>query len=555
MRTVLIDFESTSEENYRIDGCVRPWLWHARDVMTLEDLALGTDLDTLISFTRTFSEVVIYTHNLKFDLSFILDYILHKGYKCVPEVHDKCQFSAIISDMGQFYKAEVMWDDGSKTEYRDSLKKIPMSAADMARSYKLTTLKGEIDYTKYRPPGYVPTAEEIEYIRNDTLIVAAVLKKMLEAGMTSLTVGADALLRYKDIVGAKRFRAFFPILDYETDTRIRRALRGGFVYVNPMYAGQKVFNTINLDVNSLYPDRARECLLPYGVPIRGRGKVKLNEKYPLYIQHLLCNFKLKPSKLPTVQLKNSTRFCATEYLTHAGGEPVEMSVTNVDWELMNEHYDVYNIKYLDYIQFKGAKGLFKEYIDYYYNQKCTTTDIGIRNIAKLYLNSLIGKFSSAIIRYKAEPVLIDDVIHLRRGAPELFEPVYTAVSCFVTAYARFKTISTAQALGVNNFIYSDTDSIHAKATADFSHIDIHPSRLGAWKEEAHNLWEKVLRPKAYIRYDKDGLHTTCAGLPKAARVGVTEDNFTYGTRYDGKLSQRFVRGGALLKESYFTITT
>src|SRR5699024_7415679 len=164
---------------------------------------------------------IVYFHNLKFDGFFIIDHLLNEGYRHVEESPIAGQFTSLISDMGKFYSITVKWMNGNKTELRDSLKILPFSVADVAKAFGQKQGKGEIDYHKPRPAGYVPTADEIEYLRLDVLIVARALAEQFDEGMKALTIGSDALKEYKSLVYSKTFRKQFPVLDTDTDTEVR----------------------------------------------------------------------------------------------------------------------------------------------------------------------------------------------------------------------------------------------------------------------------------------------------------------------------------------------
>ena len=80
------------------------------------------------------------------------------------------------------------------------------------------------------------------------------------------------------------------------------------------------------------------CNLPYGEPIYYDGNYEKDDLYDLYIQMIRCNFKLKKNYIPTIQLKNSTAFNPTEYITDSNGEDVTLCLTSVDMELFKAHY-------------------------------------------------------------------------------------------------------------------------------------------------------------------------------------------------------------------------
>ena len=78
-------------------------------------------------------------------------------------------------------------------------------------------------------------------------------------------------------------------------------------------------------------------------------------------------------------------------------------------------------------------------------------------------------------------------------------------------------------------------------------LDIHPTRLGAWKHEYDFIHAKYVRPKCYAEMHADGTHTIrIAGLPASARSGITVDTLQLGGSYPGKLRPMRVPGGVCL---------
>ena len=106
----------------------------------------------------------------------------------------------------------MTWNNGKRTEFRDSLKKLPFSVSTVAKAFKQPEQKGELDYHAYRAPGHIATADERAYIAADILIVARALKTQFGEGMTKMTVGSDALAGFKKITGPRIFDKMFPVL-------------------------------------------------------------------------------------------------------------------------------------------------------------------------------------------------------------------------------------------------------------------------------------------------------------------------------------------------------
>ena len=243
-----------------------------------------------------------------------------------------------------------------------------------------------------------------------------------------------------------------------------------------------------------------------------------------------------------------------------------MTLTSVDLALLLDHYDVSSLRYINGFKFKGVKGLFKDYIDYWMHIKETTKGAE-RQLAKLMLNSLYGKFatnpnaetkfsiidSDGVVRQFINNEENRKKFNITDVKPdELRSPVYTAMGAFITAYARNKTIRSAQAV-YDRFIYADTDSLHLTGTDIPEGLEVHPSKLGAWKHEGTFTDSKYIRAKTYMETIDDVDKVTCAGMPDNVKEKVTYDNFKSGSTFDGKLMPRRCVGGVVLVETTFTI--
>ena len=126
------------------------------------------------------------------------------------------------------------------------------------------------------------------------------------------------------------------------------------------------------------------------------------------------------------------------------------------------------------------------------------------------------------------------------------------MGCFITAYAREKTIRSAQA-NYDRFIYADTDSLKLVGYEAPVGLDIHDTHLGFWKDEGDFTNSKWIRAKTYLVTVADKTKVTCAGMPDNVKEQVTYDNFCSGSTFSGKLVPRRYPGGIILEETTFTI--
>lgn len=566
MKRFTADFETSTW----VDNETWVWAWSLCDIEEPTNVDIGNNIDSFFERIKKEANPYIYFHNLKFDGEFILYYLMKNGYEHVEskEKRDKT-FSTLISDMGLFYSIEVYFKVDKKkvkkVTFIDSLKIINQTVESMPKTFKIEENKLEIDYNLPREKGHVLTPEEEAYVKNDVVIVAKALKYLFDMGLTKMTAGSNALSEYKQITRLNRFRNLYKPLNYEIDKDIRRAYRGGFTYCNPIYKNKEVGEGEVLDVNSLYPSVMYKEILPFGEPFFYEGEYKEDKVYPLYIQRLTCSFRIKEGKIPTIQIKHS-RFVDNEYLTDSGLEPVALTLTSVDLKLFLEQYDVWDLHYESGWKFKGMRGLFTEYIDKWIKVKNDATisgNKGMRQVAKIMLNSLYGKFATSLDVQSKIPYLEDDIVKYRLGEKGTKDGVYLPMGAFITAYARDKTIRTSQAIkdystkkyGKDLYCYSDTDSIHTLLSLEelkqFCEID--DVELGKWANESHFTRAKFIRQKTYLEEIDGKINITCAGLPQRCYDQVTWDNFKEGLKVDGKLMFTHVKGGVILKETEFTI--
>lgn len=565
MKRFTADFEtSTWEENE-----TWVWAWSLCDIEKPDHVDIGNSIESFFERVKKENNPYIYFHNLKFDGEFILYYLITNGYEWVESKEKRNNtFSTLISDMGLFYSIEVFFEVGKKTKkvtFIDSLKIINQTVESMPRTFKIEENKLEIDYNLRREKGHILTQEEQDYVKNDVVIVAKALSYLFNMGLTKMTAGSNALSEYKTITKLNRFRNLYKPLNYDIDRDIRKAYRGGFTYLNPIYKNKEVNSGEVLDVNSLYPSVMYKEILPFGEPFFFSGQYKEDKVYPLYIQRLTCCFRIKDGKIPTIQIKHS-RFVDNEYLTYSGEEPVALTLTSIDLKLFFEQYDVWDLTFESGWKFKGMRGLFTTYIDKWITVKNESTisgNKGMRQVAKIMLNSLYGKFATSLDVQSKIPYIENDIVKYRLSEKSTKDGVYLPMGAFITAYARDKTIRTSQAIkdysikkyGKDMYCYSDTDSIHTilpiEELKQFCEID--DVKLGAWKHESHFTRAKFIRQKTYLEEIDGEIKITCAGLPQRCYDQVTWDNFREGLKVDGKLAFHHVKGGVILRETEFTI--
>ena len=569
----VIKFAGDFETNNHIEDC-RVWAYSLSEIGNPTNFIYGNSIDKFFEFcSDKNNNYVIYFQNLKFDGEFIFSYLLNNGFTCIEDKKDRADktFTCLISGLGQFYSIEVYFTVNkkkvNKVTFYDSLKILNFSVEKIAKDFNLPLRKLTLDYNKVREIGHELTQDEVEYIKNDVVIMAMALDIMFKNGLNKMTIGADALSDYKDLCYG--FNKYYPTLDINIHSQIKESYKGGFTYLNPLYKNKETGAGIVFDKNSMYPAKMVNELLPYGEPVYFEGKYEADSRYKLYIQVIHVIFDIKKGKIPSIQIKNDLRFKPNEYIESTDGEIVTLVLTNVDLELFLTQYDVTYIKYDGGFKFKGVKGLFNNYIDKWTNEKIKAKKEGngaMYRISKLMLNSLYGKFGVNTLVTGKYPTLDEDgVIRYKRYDDKTRDSLYVATASFITSYARADIILSSQAIrdyslekyGVDYYIYSDTDSIHCLFTNSDELkgiLDIDDYRLGAWKLESTFKKGKYIRQKCYLEIDdEDNKNVTVAGLPKKLSDKVTLENFKTGAKYYGKLVPTHVKGGIVLLETTFEI--
>ena len=207
------DFETTSGEKWlERDGYVRVWSYACCTIADEPKVTqLGNNIDDFMKWLLRGNKVV-YFHNLAYDGEYIISWLFKNKYKYTDDTRDmkNNEFGALISDMGLFYMIDIKIAKNKHIKIYDSLKIIPLSVKEIAKSWKMEISKGEIDYELYRPIGWKITEEEKDYIKRDVKIVAIALNDFFKDGYDKITIGAHALAKYKDMLRKNAFDNLFP---------------------------------------------------------------------------------------------------------------------------------------------------------------------------------------------------------------------------------------------------------------------------------------------------------------------------------------------------------
>jgi hypothetical protein len=578
------DFETCDgEKEYKLDVKTgnmiyeqKVWLAGFKNLATMEStyfyniedfmsaiLARGDNSNTEYAF-----------HNIKFDGSYIIPWLLHNGYQSTTTKPQPQEFSVLVDDRNAWYSITIQVTKRRKVTLWDSAKLFPCALEYLHEVYSTPTHKIHEDddfYNAVRPDGYTPNEREMMYFENDLQVPAETLNKHIEVcGLRfKKTQAGQAFANFEKVFPAWKMR--FPALTVEQDDAIRKAYWGGISYVPKKYGGEDFYNIGVFDINSSYPDKAANFKLPYGQCLREFGENSHPDMSKFWVAEALVEFTLKENCLPCIPFKSILEGQPVEEIDPDHDKWMEdsqgivrMVFSCIDFGTIQESYTFKVHRWLWSMHW--AWKVHKEVAKFVnmnnetkikYSKLAKTVSISDpryaewmtkRNRAKIDNNSFYGKFGEEIIKKGKTPYLEDGQIIWRLDREDETSEgkrKFLPVAIAITAWGRRQLT-----LGWNTLrehaLYCDTDSLHylkegqskldaATAAGEF---EIDNERLGAWKLEGNMKRGRYLRAKAYMEQtDKDKIEVTLAGLPADKHSGqfskkrscLNWDNFKIGT--------------------------
>jgi len=432
---------------------------------------------------------VYWAHNGgKFDVKFIIGILL--------ENYDL----SILPINGSLVKIAVYYKNSKKKlfEIRDSIPLLTRGFDDLIDSFSipLTISRQKLaDYKSRRDDIAGFSNEELkEYVEVDAIGLHDLLvkaKTVLGVDEFRLTTASTAFAEWREIVGddEKLYR-----VDARHDEFFRESYCGGRV---------EVFEREGLcvdyvDVNSMYPFVMRNQ--PYPAGGCSRTKRFVEDKLGIYEVRVHAPDGLEIPLLP--KKHDGKLLFPTGSWTGVYCSP----------ELLKARDLGYEFEVLRGVVWEGCGKPFNEYIDKWHAVKTKAASEGDKcrkYIAKLYLNSLYGKFGQKRKHRKIKHGFTRK--DLRNGCKPLFpeyglyavneetrKPFTTChIASFVTCYARlvlYDGFEQVQASG-GRVLYCDTDSMICSATPALG------SELGEWEVEESSVDAVCLLPKVYALHN------------------------------------------------------
>lgn len=436
-----------------------------------------------IDFIKEFDGICFAHNGGKFDFHFLLDAL------------EPNQEVLIIN--GRIAKIRI-----GKCELRDSWLLLPVPLA----AYK----KDDFDYKKLESDvryKYMPEIEQ--YLCGDCRYLYEVINRQVEEYGLKITLPSSAFNFW-----FKRFSG----LD-----KIPKTNKNFFDYFKPYYYGGRVecfkkgvfnYEFKSYDINSAYP-YAMQHEHPFGCSFIRQSKLPKQEND---IRKSFITFSGRSN--------GALPFRTKQGLSFPTGEDTRLFCCT-GWELLegleSNHIEIDRVERVEVFE---QTICFKEYVDYFFKQKqqLKNVDAAMYLLAKLYLNSLYGKFAmdgrEHLTYYTCSPEDIEEKIgsgaHFCGELGNLgligfdkehhnFYNIATAASItgFVRAYL-FKHIKKAEGV-----MYCDTDSITCKNLP----CDI-GKEIGQWENEGIYESGAIAGKKmyAYKYKDKEGYKIASKGV-------------------------------------------
>lgn len=473
----------------------------------------GNGINSLMNFMLSKpSGCRFYFHGLSFYGKFIVYKLLNEGYKNAnyEEYKNNIDKTFIInSNQEVWYTLKIRYNN-KNIKILDSKCKLNLTLEGLKSAYGIETIKGSL--------------------KDKVNVVAKSLLIHFNEGDTELTSSSDALKAYINMFGGmRRFRMYAPILNDYDDSFARDSVMGAFLYCNKLETGEG----FSMDRNSQYSYIMRDFRLPIGKPkyYEGNDNFKFNPN-KCYIIKLTFTGILKDGKLPFIpEPYNIT-------VDDLGNKYVDamyerrLTLCLPDFILLLENYNVDKLTIDKVAEYESNNGMFTDYVNHYGKIKELATETnnkGLRQIAKMKLNGLFGKF----LQQKFP------------GSPTVYSPIGT----YILSYSRYLIIKAAQ-LDINHFVYSDTDSIHFDCQPedikwDPRYAEFDDKEIGKFKIEFRFKKSRHLWIKEYMLLGYDGeTKTAMAGVAKQRQSEISYDDFKHGTTIkDAVTSTKIIEGG------------
>lgn len=338
---------------------------------------------------------------------------------------------------------------------------------------------------------------------NKYIAVKNLMEALQRMNLFGVTLGSAIrslwIKKFKGAVEVRGKRYNTKEINDEMYQYIQGTNNGGLCVANPRYKGKIMKDTVTIDKNAHYAAMALKYALPCDTPVFMSPEEYCNQTryttgiFKVHIKEAV----IRKDCVPTWGFKIKGARVEKEYLARFNNKIVYL------WQHELKYYEKYykiNYRIMRVLCFKRRKGLLNPIIEHFIGIKENTQDPTERIIAKRAIPALIGKFGSC--RYRINELYSENGSEkYDMKSDDFYLPLFT----YITSRATCDIGTYIQAFGMDDFIYSDTDSITAKGSSEvYGILEYDQYKTGCFKLESENSDFIVLKNKVYCKRMKDG---------------------------------------------------
>lgn len=430
--------------------------------------------------------LICYVHNLGYEFQFMRKYF---EWENVFSIDERKPIKA-LSNFGIEFRCSYILSGFNLNVLSKNLVK-----------HKIKKLVGDLDYRLVRHEKTVITDEEMNYLKNDVLIILYYINEQIEQyenDITKIPLTNTGRVRtfvrnkcyYTDKSHKKsskgkysRYRELMQELTLTDDEYImlKRCFMGGFTHASSLYSGKLLENVSSIDFTSSYPSVMLAEKYPMSKPIKVDLK-KEDFKTLLNNDDTGLMFDIRFTNLHS-KLTYETYISESKCLVLEGGvinngrvfkaDKLVTTITDIDFKIIQACYNWDSIEisncYKFYMQYL-PNAILQSILELY-EKKTVLKDVEGYEVeyllSKGMLNSVYGMCVTDIVR--DEILYNDDWLKNIATEEDIFNQIeiynnsktrflYYPWGVWVTAYARKNLWNGILNIG-EDYVYSDTDSI------------------------------------------------------------------------------------------------
>lgn len=465
------------------------------------------------SSKREPSKVIWYAHNAQYDWRYLLKYALKQS-----DWHVEVSMRTDTD----IYQVMVKRGSGRRIEtliMRDSYALFPATLKDFSKQFAPDHAKMDFDHEHDTIDPDNP--DHIAYAIRDTEALRLSLIAYDAAVRTDYGVGLRATAASTALAGWERTLdddVIYYGSDGEIEAFARQAYFGGLVFLTSTDAHS---GAVTYDINSSYPHQMRTHGVPGGKCAR---TTRLQFEAPAFYRvTVTAPDDLTIPILPCRDARGGVLWPRGTF---------ETTVSNVELLFALDHGYALDRVHEGH-QWEHIEYPFSAFVDRAEAIRQAARKTPRETVAKVMQNSVYGKFGSQ--RVRSRMIILDPGEDVGEGwAPwdeegqlwiekETVEDMQVKVewAAWITAQARLHLLRTAYAMGVDQVLYGDTDSLTVKAGTPAPDCG---AAYGQWKEEKIWIVFRPIAPKVYAGCvaapEGPRLMGAAKGLAKKAMRGI-----------------------------------